>query len=125
VIEYAGAIFLVVGFIFILKITKLVDKSYRVIDISRQSMAVLRNADMSEDDKESAMQSHAKQLAGLFFLITIGGLAAIFLPLALIWGLDYLNLISVDAVLQVAFSWTFIGVTTIVIVAALLLRRAR
>ena len=70
-IEYAGAIFLVIGFIIVLKVFKLVEKSTRVIDISRRAVADLRSSELDDDAKESAMQSHAKQLFGLFFLITI------------------------------------------------------
>lgn len=124
-IEYAGAIFLVIGFIVILKVSRLVDKSTRVINISRQAVAILRDSEMSDEDKESAMQSHAKQLIGLFFLITIGGVAAVVLPVVMIWGLDRLGLISLDAVLGVALSWPFIVATTVVIIVALLIRRAR
>ncbi len=124
-IEYAGAIFLVIGFVFILKITGLVEKSTRVIDISRQAMAVLRSAELDDDAKESAMQSYAKQLVGLFFLITIGGVAAVILPVMMIWGLDKLGLVSVDAVLDVALSWPFITASSVLIVLALVIKRKR
>ena len=124
-IEYAGAIFLVIGFIVVLKIAGLVEKATRVIDISKHAVAILRDPGMSDDDKESAMQSHAKQLAGLFFLLTLGGVAAVFLPLAVIWGFDRLELLSIDAVLQVALSWPFIIATTVVIVLVLLAKRQR
>ena len=124
-IEYAGAIFLVIGFIFILKISRLVDKSTRVIDISKRAIAELRNTELSDDAKESAMQSHAKQLVGLFFLITIGGIAAVCFPIAVIWGLDRLKLVSIDAVLDVALSWPFVVATTGLIVLALVIKRAR
>jgi hypothetical protein len=125
VIEYAGAIFLVIGFVFILKATGLVEKSTRVIDISRQAMAVLRSAELDDDAKESAMQSYAKQLVGLFFLITIGGVAAVILPVMMIWGLDKLGLVSVDAVLDVALSWPFITASSVLIVLALVIKRKR
>lgn len=124
-IEYAGAIFLVIGFIFILKIAKLVEKSSRVIEISKRAVAELRSTEMSDDAKESAMQSHAKQLLGLFFLITIGGVAAVFLPFAVILGLNSLDLISVDAVLEVALSWPFLVATTAIIVIALMVQRKK
>ena len=124
-IEYAGAIFLVIGFIFILKISGLVEKSTRVINISKQAMSQLRNPELSDDDKELAMQAHSKKLVVLFFLITIGGIAAVFLPFAMIWGLDHLGLISVDAVLGVALSWPFIVVTSVVIIVVLVIKRKR
>ena len=124
-IEYVGAMFLVVGFIFILKISRLVEKSTRVIDISKEAVAILRDAERSDDAKEAAMQSHAKQLTGLFFLITLGGIAAVFAPVAVIWGLDRLELVSLDAVLNVALSWPFLVATTMLIVIVLLVKRAR
>jgi len=125
VIEYAGAIFLVVGFIFILKVAKLVEKSTRVVSISKQAVAELRDAELSEDTKEAAMQSHAVQLLGLFVWITIGGIAAVFLPVLLIWCLDQLQLVSLDAVLEVALSWTFIIAATVLVVLALVINRKR
>lgn len=124
-IQYAGAIFLVLGFIFILKIFRLVEKSTRVINISRQAMTELRNTELSEDDKELAMQSHAKQLAGLFLFIVTGSLAAVFLPFLTIWGLDTLGLLSIDAVMGVALSWPFIIATTVLLVLAFIVSRKR
>lgn len=124
-IQYAGAIFLVLGFIFILKIFGLVEKSTRVINISKQAMTELRNTELSEDDKELAMQSHAKQLAGLFLFIVTGSLAAVFLPFLTIWGLDILGLLSIDAVMGVALSWPFIIATTVLLVLAFIVSRKR
>ncbi len=124
-IEYAGAIFLVIGFVFVLKVLKLVEKSTRVVNISKQAVAELRDTELSEDAKEAAMQSHAVQLLGLFVLITIGGIAAIFLPLAIVWGLDRLQLVSLDGVLEVAFSWPFIIAATVLIVLAMVIKRKR
>jgi hypothetical protein len=42
-----------------------------------------------------------------------------------IWGLDRLNLVSIDAVLDVAMSWPFVFATTILIILALVVKRAR
>lgn len=124
-IEYAGALFLVIGFVFILKIAGLVEKATRVISISKQAFAVLRDAGMSDDEKEILMQDHAKQLALLFFLLTVGGIAAVFLPFAVIWAFDLAGWISVDAVLAVALSWPFITATSIVIIVAFVVNRKR
>lgn len=124
-IEYAGAVFLVIGFIFILKILRLVDHSTRVVNISKRAIEDLRSAELDDDAKESAMQSHAKHLFGLFFLITLGGVAAVCLPIGVIWGLDRLQLVSIDAVLGVALSWPFLIVTTALISIVLVFTRAR
>ena len=124
-IEYAGAIFLVIGFIIVLKVFKLVEKSTRVIDISRRAVADLRSSELDDDAKESAMQSHAKQLFGIFFRVNMGGIEAVFLPVAVIWELDRLQFVSLDAILRVALSWHFIIATTILISIALVVNRAR
>lgn len=124
-IEQAGAIFLVVGFIVILKLFKLVDKATRVIEISRQSVADLRSSEMDDDAKEVAMQAHAKQLFALFFLLTLGGVAAIFLPLAVIVVFDRLELVSLDGVLSIVLGWPFIIATTIILFLVLFLKRKR
>lgn len=124
-IEYAGAIFLVIGFIFILKIFGVVDKSSRVIEISKCAIADLRCAELDDEAKESAMQVHAKHLFQLFFIITIGCIAAIILPLAVIWGLDRMHLVSIDGVLNTALSWPFLIATTALISIALVFTRAR
>ena len=124
-IHYAGAIFLVVGFIWIFKAFGLVEKSTRVIDISRRAVSDLRDDSLDDDAKESAMQAYAKQLLALFFLITIGGIAAVLLPVAVIWGLDRLQLLSYEAVLGVALSWTFLVATTVLICIAVVIARKR
>ena len=124
-IEYAGAIFLVIGFIVVFKLFKLVERSTRVIDLSRQAVADLRSSELDEDAKEVAMQSHAKHLFGLFLLITVGGAAAVFLPVAVIWGLDQLQLISLDAVLGVALSWQFIVAATVLFIVVFFVNKAR
>lgn len=124
-IHYAGAIFLVVGFIWIFKAFGLVEKSTRVVDISRRAVSDLRDDSLDDDAKESAMQDYAKQLLALFFLITIGGIAAVLLPAAVIWGLDRLQLLSYEAVLGVALSWTFLLATTVLICIAVVIARKR
>ena len=123
-INYAAAIFLVLAFIGILKLCKIVENSVRVIDITRQSIADLRDSTLDDDAKESAMQSHAKHLFGLFFLVTLAGLAAVFVPLAVIWICDYFGLLSLDEVIGVTLSWPFLVGSTVVIGALLFLKRS-
>ena len=123
--EYAGAVFLVVGFIVIFKILKLVDRSTRVVKITRQAIADFRNKELGDDAIEAAMQCHAKQLFGLFFLITVGGGLAVCLPVGVIWGLDRLQLVSLDATLRITLSWPFLLATTALILIALAFKRTR
>lgn len=124
-IEFGGALFLVIGFIVIFKVFDLVERSRRVIGIARQAVGDLRDSAMSEDDKEVAMQAHAKRLFALFFIITVGAFAAVFAPIALVWAFDALGWVSLDAVLAVALSWPFVLGASVVIVAAIIVQRRR
>jgi hypothetical protein len=61
----------------------------------------------------------------LFFLITLGGFAAVFIPLAVVWGLDRLQLLSLDGALQAALSWQFIAASTVAVGLILFAKRSR
>jgi hypothetical protein len=71
------------------------------------------------------MQGHARRLFVLFFLVTVGGVAAILVPLAVIWGLDRMQLLSLDSVLRATLSWQFIVASTAAIVLILFAKRSR
>jgi hypothetical protein len=123
--DYAAAILLVLGFIAVLKVLKVVENSARVISITNRAVADFRSNELDDDAKETAMQTHAKHLFVLFFLITLGGFAAVFIPLAVVWGLDRLQLLSLDGVLQAALSWQFIAASTVAVGLILFAKRSR
>ena len=96
----AGAIFLVVGFVALVKAFGLLGKCGEVLDLARTSLAVLRNPSLDDDAKESALQSYAAKLFLLFLLLTAGAALALVLPAGLIWVLDLLHVVSLRAVLE-------------------------
>jgi hypothetical protein len=110
--DYVAATFLVLGFIAILKAFKVVQNSARVISITNRALADFRSNDLDDDAKEAALQTHARHLFVLFFLVTLGGVAAVFAPLAVVWVLDWLQLLSLANVLQATLSWQFIAAST-------------
>lgn len=121
----AGAVFLVIGFVLLVRMFGLVGKCQHVFDLVQSSMAVLRDPSLDDHARERALQSHAKQLFGLFFLLTAGAALALALPAGLIWILDVLRVVSLRAVLEMTLSWQFLTVTTLVGVAAWGLMRRR
>jgi hypothetical protein len=123
--DYAAATFLVLGFIAVLKALRVVENSLRAISITNRAVADFRSGELDDDAKESALQAHARHLFVLFFLITVGGLAAVFVPLAVIWVLDRLQLLSLDDVLQATLSWQFILASTAIIAVILFAKRSR
>jgi hypothetical protein len=119
----AGAIFLVVGFVVLVRVFGLTRKCGEVFDLARASLAVLRNPSLDDAAKESALQSHATRLFSLFFLLTAGAGLALALPAGFIWILDVLQVVSLRAVLEVTLSWQFLlGSTLAGIVAWRLIR---
>ena len=113
---YLGAAILVIGFVVCLKLFGLVERANSVFALSRESMAVLKNADMDDDAKEAAMQSHAKKLFGLFFTLTLGCVLALALPAGIVWLLDLAGVMSFDAVIEFTISWEFLLATTALLV---------
>lgn len=121
----AGAIFLVVGFVALVRIFGLVTKCGDVFGLVRSSLAVVRNPSMDDEAKESALQSNAKRLFSLFFLLTTGAVLALALPTGVIWILDALHVLSLDAVIKVTLSWQFLLGSTLVGILAVRLTRRR
>jgi hypothetical protein len=121
----AGALFLVVGFVLLVRAFGLIAKCGDVLDLVQSSLGVLREPSLDDDARERALQSHAKRLFALFFLLTAGAALALALPAALIWVLDALGLVSFDAVVDMTLSWQFLLATTLVGTAAWWLMRRR
>ena len=104
----AGAIFLVVGFVALVRMFGLIKKCGDVFDLVKSSLAVLRNPALDDDAKESALQSYATRLFSLFLFLTLGAALALGLPAGMIWILDVLHVVSLRAVIEVALSWQFL-----------------
>ena len=114
----AGAIFLVIGFVALVRIFGLVRRCGEVFDLARASLAVLRSSSLDDAAKESALQSHATRLFSLFFLLTAGAGLALALPAGIIWILDVLQVVSLRSVIDVTLSWQFLLGSTLVGIAA-------
>ncbi|QGY39213.1 hypothetical protein GM415_03435 [Pseudodesulfovibrio cashew] len=113
---YVGVAILVLGFVVLLKAFGLVDKANRTIACSKESVDIIRNPGLGDDDKEKALQANSKQLFLLFFQLTLGCAAALLLPAAVVWGLDKAGLMSFDEVVAFTLSWEFLLGTTLLIV---------
>lgn len=117
--NYVAAAFLVLGFIWILKIFKVVEKASHVIDISKRAFSDIVDAELDDLAKEKAMQAHAKTLFSLFFTITLGGFLALIGPYAALWFLDRQQILSLDDVMALVLSWQFLVGSTLIIIALL------
>ena len=122
---FAGAIFLVVGFVALIRVFGLTKKCRDVVELARSSLAVVRDPALDDDHKERALQSHAKQLFSLFFVLTAGAALALGLPTGVIWVLDRLQVVSLGRVIDVTLSWQFLLGTTLLGILVLRLARRR
>ncbi len=108
-----GAIVVVLGFIIIVKLFNLVEKSTKVIGIAKSAVSIVRDADIDDYQKEIAMQKYAKELFFLFFLITTISLLAIAIPFSFIWLMERAELLTVNEVIDTTLSLEFITVTVV------------
>ena len=120
-----GALLVVAGFVVVLHVMRLVPKGAEVASASRAALAVIRDPALDDDAKAALMQRQAKRLFALFLLLTLGGGAALLLPLGLVWGLDALGLLSLEGVIATLLSWQFLLATTLAAALALWARRRR
>jgi hypothetical protein len=106
--QWIAAVFLVVGFVFLIKRFKLLGKTRDVVSISRHSMEVIRHPGLSDEIKEAKLQQDAKKLFRLFFILLFGGAAAILLPIGMVWLASLIHLVSLELVFDVVLSLPFI-----------------
>ncbi len=122
---FAGVAILVAGFVVLVKIFGLVEKSTEVFSVSRLALSDIQNPDLDDAAKEAALQQHAKRLFGLFFLLAIGGAAALALPAGLLFLLERMGLLSLSAVMALTLSWEFLLASSVLIIAIILLAKKR
>ncbi|MDX2505065.1 MAG: hypothetical protein QNL62_11410 [Gammaproteobacteria bacterium] len=61
----------------------------------------------------------------LFIKLTLGGIAALLVPLGLVWLLEQTGILSLSEVMNTALSWEFILASTILAIAVLRVKRKR
>jgi len=123
--EFAGAVFLVIGFIIFMKLFSLVEKSSDAVNISKSAVQIVQNKNLTDHQKEIAMQKHAKELMSLFFLITVGSIFAVMIPFGFIWLLDLVGVLKLDGVIKTTLSLEFIIVTSIITIVYFWLIRGK
>jgi hypothetical protein len=118
-----GVVLLVLGFLLVLKLFGIVEKSRKVLSITRSAKAVMADGSLDDTQKERLLQRSATQLFGLFLWLVVGSLVAVAVPLIVVWLMDVVGLLTVDAVIEATFSFQFIGLTVLVGIVYLVARR--
>lgn len=114
--DYFGAIVIVIAFIYLIKRLHLIENSVKVVRVSKQAVADIKNPELSDDDKEVLVQKHALLLLKLFLILTITAIIALAVPLGLIMAMDYATIMSFDNVVSITLSTWFLILSTVIIV---------
>lgn len=121
--NFALALFVVVGFAAILEYLDLPHHARAVGRQSKASLAVLRDDSMEDREKEQALQKHARQLFRLLGILVGGSALALGLPLAIVWGLERMSIGSFWGTVRVLERIDFLaGVTGAGLLGYLLVR---
>lgn len=104
----------VVGFAAVLEGLHLPHYAREVGHRARESLAVLRDESLEDREKERRMQRQALRLFALLAILVGGSLAAIGLPLLVVWILEQGGISSLGAVLEVLERWDFLAGATVV-----------
>ncbi|MEE2733268.1 MAG: hypothetical protein VYA55_20785 [Pseudomonadota bacterium] len=124
-LSWVLALFLLGTFIYLLTLFRVVTVSREVMALSRQVLATLNSRELSDLEKEKAMQAFSLRLFKSFLLIIVGSGLALLIPVAVIWALDHLQWVSLQAVVTTSLSWPFLLVSLVVGCAAFYLMRQR
>ncbi len=119
-ISWIAAVFLVVGFVFLLRQFRLIERTKQVVAVSRHSLEVIRDSNLNDEAKETALQQDAKYLFRLFFILAGGGGAAVLLPVGVVWLASLIHVVSLESVFNVVFSSVFLIMSSILAVFFLL-----
>lgn len=112
-----GGIIIAAGFVFCLKLFGVIERSRKVIEVSKSSLAVVRDTNLTDLQKEKTLQTNAKELLLSFILITAGSAAALIVSFGIIWLMELAGLLTVNEVIELTLSLEFIAASIILSVA--------
>jgi hypothetical protein len=104
-VTYASALFLSLTAVAMARRFGVDTRRFEVVAASREAYRVLIDSTLNDDAKEAAMQRSAKTFARQFVFISAAALAAIAVPLAIVWVLAAVGLVSLKAVVEALLSW--------------------
>jgi len=111
----------VMSFVYLLTLFKVVDKSKTVIALSGQVMSTLGNRELTDLEKEKAMQRFSLQFFQAFFVIVVRAACALAIPLVTLWLLAQTDILSFEALKTVYLDWRFLVTSTTLAVIILVL----
>lgn len=120
-----GAVVVVGLFVWLVHVLKLVPLAKDAIAISRRSAAIMGDSTLDDDAKETAIQQSAVRLIKLSFLLLVGSAVALAAPMGVIWLLEVVGLVSLDAVVTILLRSDFLVLATVVGIASFVVLERR
>lgn len=108
------AALVVVVFALVLERLRLPDRARETGERARASLDVLRDPELDDREKETALQEQSLRLFGLLGILLGGSLLALGLPLLGVWLLELAGVSSLEAVLGVLERPDFLLATVVV-----------
>jgi len=122
-VSFLLAVMVVVVFALVLERLDLPERARETAARARESLDVLRDPELDDREKESALQEQSLRLFGLLGILLGGSLLALGVPLLAVWLLELVGVSSLDAVLGVLESPSFLLGTVVVGIAGWLVYR--
>lgn len=122
---YVAAAAAIALFLVLLKSLGVVVQAHRATTVARESMGVLTDATLSDDEKERAAQGASARLFGHFLQITLRSLAALAAPTIVLYAADRFGLVSFNQAIEAMVSWPIIGATLAAALAGAVLFKPR
>jgi len=122
-VSFLLAVMVVVVFALVLERLDLPERARETAARARESLDVLRDPELDDREKESALQEQSLRLFGLLGILLGGSLLALGVPLLAVWLLELVGVSSLDAVLGVLESPPFLLGTVVVGIAGWLAYR--
>ena len=122
---YAGAALIVAGFSWLLLRFQLPQQAARITALVRESGAIMADKVLSDRKKERALRRNSAVLFGQFIKITLGLLAALALPMAVVWLVGLAGWWRLEEVIAVSLSWPFLLAGLVLFILVMLIGRRR
>ena len=106
--DIAGAVLVVLLFAALLHVFRTVELTREVTDIAGSSLETIRSSELKDRQKETIVQQNTVKLLKLLVVLVLTSVAALLLPLVVIWLVALSGLWSYEAVLDILLSWEFI-----------------
>lgn len=113
-IELLGACFLVIGFLILFRLLNLMEQAREALSLSRLSLFEISRRDIDDEEKEQNLRRHSLNLLKVIAGLMLGSIMAAGLPVVILWGLDIVGLISLEATMLMASSWPFLLTATVI-----------